>query len=175
MTTTPNQTTREEISGELDRAVDRIMGVEVAAMNGDNLAVTLCTAFDDPDQEADSEEGWTPAAIEGYEQVCAAIRALFDPVVQSLAALQSPTDREGDRLEWRPIESYEGHGAVLVSRPTTAREAFSATTAFFDATNVWRVFRSKGGMTPLPFKPTHWMPLPEAPTHLSRSIVGEGE
>ena len=89
--------------------------------------------------------------------------------------IASPTDREGDRLEWRPIENYEGHGAVLVSRPTTAREAFSATTAFFDATNVWRVFRSKGGMTPLPFKPTHWMPLPEAPAHLSQFIVGEGE
>lgn len=109
MTTTPNQTTREEISGALERAIDRIMGVEVPAMNGDNLAVTLCSVFDDPDQEADDETGWTEAATDGYEQVCAAIRALFDPVVQSLAALQSPTDREGDRLaeDWLRGDWYE--------------------------------------------------------------------
>ena len=64
---------------------------------------------------------------------------------------------------WQPIETHSGCAAVLVSRPTTEREAWSATSAFMDATNVWRVFRSKGGMTPLPFKPTHWQPLPFPP------------
>lgn len=63
---------------------------------------------------------------------------------------------------WQPIERMTGHPVVLVSRPT-GRLRHEATTAFLDATNVWRVFRSEGGMTPLPFEPTHFMPLPEPP------------
>ena len=64
--------------------------------------------------------------------------------------------------QWRPIAEYRGYGAVLVSRPSD-RLAYSATTAFLDMANVWRVFRSEGGMTPLPFVPTHLRPLPAPP------------
>lgn len=76
------------------------------------------------------------------------------------------THKEAQSLkpgEWQPIKTYEGCGVVLVSRPTN-HLTYTPTTAFRDAVGIWRVFRSEAGMTPLPFKPTHWMPLPVAPS-----------
>ncbi len=46
-------------------------------MEGDNLAVLLCSYFDNPDQPNDDETGWTPDAISGCEEVLAAIRAHY--------------------------------------------------------------------------------------------------
>lgn len=62
---------------------------------------------------------------------------------------------------WQPIETAPGL-PVLVSRPTD-RYVFTPTTAFRDATGVWRLYRSPGGSMRLPFTPTHWTPLPEPP------------
>lgn len=65
-------------------------------------------------------------------------------------------------LVWQEIGEYPPHLPVLVSRPTD-RVRYTPTTAFHDATGVWRLFRSEGGRKPLPFVPTHWMPLPDVP------------
>lgn len=64
--------------------------------------------------------------------------------------------------EWLPIEKYSGHSVVLVSRQD-GEFFYTPTTAFLDATGVWRVFRSKGGMTPLDFEPTDFQYLPATP------------
>jgi len=64
---------------------------------------------------------------------------------------------------WRPIEDDFPHSPVLLSRPDGDGQRYTPTTGFNDATGVWRVFRSEGGMEPLPFVPTHFMPLPSPP------------
>jgi len=60
----------------IQRANDRLPGIEVPAMKGDNLAVILCSAFDDGGEEDDS--GWSDAASEGYKQTIAAIREHYE-------------------------------------------------------------------------------------------------
>ncbi len=73
---------------------------------------------------------------------------------------------------WLPIETHLGHcAAVLVCRETPTEQR-RATSAFMDATGVWRLYNSEGGMTPLPFDPTHWQPLP-APPRADQSNGGE--
>lgn len=47
-------------------------------MNGDNLAIILCSYFDNPDQ-LDDENGWTADAIAGCDEVLAAIRLHYEP------------------------------------------------------------------------------------------------
>lgn len=67
--------------------------------------------------------------------------------------------------EWLSIEKYDlrWSTAVLV----TAKNKYGAwrepVSAFNDATEVWRVLGSRGGMTPLSFNPTRFMPMPERP------------
>ncbi len=65
--------------------------------------------------------------------------------------------------QWLPIETYKDCFPVLVSRPPDGFIS-TPTTAFKDVTGVWRVYRSEGGNTPLPFEPTHWQYLPRPPT-----------
>lgn len=67
----------------IERANERVPGIEVPAMNGDNLAVTLCSHFDDG-EEAD-ETGWSDSANEGYDQTIAAIRKHYGDAIRSLA------------------------------------------------------------------------------------------
>lgn len=64
---------------------------------------------------------------------------------------------------WRPISELDSLNPVLVSRPTD-NFVYTPTTAFKDATGVWRLFRSPGGMQKLQFAPTHFRPLPAAPS-----------
>lgn len=65
--------------------------------------------------------------------------------------------------KWTPIDENIGHLVVLVTRETTKYDRFTPTTAFKDATGVWRVFNSVGGMTRLPFDPTLYMDVIEPP------------
>jgi hypothetical protein len=60
--------------------------------------------------------------------------------------------------EWQPIETHNNCLGVFVCAPK--RDAMAA---YRDATGVWRVLGSKHNYTKLPFKPTHWMPLPAPP------------
>lgn len=53
-------------------------GIRTTRMEGDNLAIILCSYFDNPEQENDDETGWTPDAVAGCEEVLAAIRAHYE-------------------------------------------------------------------------------------------------
>lgn len=65
-------------------------------------------------------------------------------------------------MEWQTIDKA-GYSAYLVTaknRYGCFREPISA---FKDATDVWRILGTRGGMTRLSFNPTHFSPLPEPP------------
>jgi hypothetical protein len=64
--------------------------------------------------------------------------------------------------EWRPIETYTACRPVLVGRRAD-KYLYGPLEAFMDVTGVWRVLGSEGGMTPVPFEPDVWMPLPAPP------------
>jgi hypothetical protein len=75
-------------------------------------------------------------------------------------ALSSPAPEPiAEAVAWRPIETHSDHFGVLVSR-TPDKYIYGPLAAFLDVTGVWRVLGSEGGMTELPFEPTHWQPLP---------------
>lgn len=71
---------REPVRKVLERAGDRLGGVSIERMEGDNLAITLCSHFDDPDQEMD-ETGWTEAAVDGCDETLSAIRAHYTAAI----------------------------------------------------------------------------------------------
>jgi len=56
--------------------------IETPQMRGDNLAVTLCTHFDDG-EPTDDDTGWSPAAIGGYEEVIAAIAGHYTSAIRA--------------------------------------------------------------------------------------------
>jgi hypothetical protein len=57
----------------VERALERIGSIETPMMGGDNLAVTLCSHFDNPDQPNDDETGWSEDATTGCDEVIKAI------------------------------------------------------------------------------------------------------
>lgn len=69
---------REDLRSRLARANADLGGVSAPAMNGDNLAVSLCSYFDEgdewPEDDGPDDCGWSPSAITGYEQTIDAIR-----------------------------------------------------------------------------------------------------
>ncbi|OUJ06616.1 hypothetical protein [Acetobacter malorum] len=67
---------RAEIARDIEKACESVMGIETPMMRGDNLAVTLCSYFEDMEGEAD-DNGWHPRAIEGHDQVQRAIETHF--------------------------------------------------------------------------------------------------
>lgn len=76
------QRVRAEIGRALDKACETVMWIETPAMEGDNLAVTLCSHFEDCEGEAD-DCGWHPKAVEGYEQVKGAIAQHFRSAIDA--------------------------------------------------------------------------------------------
>lgn len=76
------QRVRAEIWRAFDKACETIMGIKTPAMKGDNLAVTLCSYFEDCEGEAD-DNGWHPKAIEGHDQVENAICAHFREAIDA--------------------------------------------------------------------------------------------
>lgn len=52
---------------------ERLGGISTPMMSGDNLAILLCTFFDNPDQENDEESSWTSDAISGMYEVLDAV------------------------------------------------------------------------------------------------------
>lgn len=63
----------------------RLGGIETTLMHGDNLAVTLCTHFDDC-ADSDDDTGWSPAAIAGYQEVTAAICEHYTSAIRAGSA-----------------------------------------------------------------------------------------
>lgn len=55
----------------------KLGGVQIDAMQGDNLAIILCTAFDDPDEDVGDETCWGASAISGSTATLDAIHAHY--------------------------------------------------------------------------------------------------
>jgi hypothetical protein len=89
MTDTPDHLARHtEAVRQLDRAIERIMGIETVPMGGDNLAVLLCSHFDDPDDGSEPDDnGWSQSATDAYDEVKQEIAGLFVPVRIAIAAM----------------------------------------------------------------------------------------
>jgi hypothetical protein len=233
MTTTPNQTTRQEISGELlpcpfcggeghlwpvimpfDADCDTIT-VQCSQCDAIGANVLVDQGVHDqsdlPGLEAEAITAWnTRVAIPGQAVLNT---YLSDPEMADAPGfvLERPDPETGDgwkatRLDlwrgqgtaWRPIESAPKDGTpILAFGPLPGCNADDHGWHGVRETK-WKCY-PKGspgyaayerGEGPLgigwdwyesvhnwshSWKPTHWMPLPEAPAHLSRSIVGEGE
>ena len=192
MTTTPNQTTREEISGEMREKADQ---VAAALRNLHGLPVIATESDTQPGRSAlwmdNGMAGAGQVAISTGEFPCAQTTALatlvnvaasfdFDALI---AALQSPT---GDRLEWRPIESAPKDGTeILICGGTYTSDLSEGGPFHFPGVtfarwaNVWGQEGWQGEPQAhdeyLWHKPELWTLAPAPPAHLSRSIVGEGE
>lgn len=69
----------------IEKANERVGGIETPLMRGDNLAVTLCTHFDDGGGDED-DTGWCAAATEGYHEVVAAIREHYANAIRGRKA-----------------------------------------------------------------------------------------
>lgn len=67
-------------------------------------------------------------------------------------------------MDWMPIHEHQSDSlAYLVTAKNRYGAWRGAVSAFMDATGVWRVLGSRGGMTPLSFSPTYFMLLPSPP------------
>ena len=124
-----------------DTVIDCLAGIEVPQMEGDNLAVTLCSYFENPDQEED-EQGWTPDSIKGYEEVMAAIRDHLAPLAAApdLARLVLEKDAEIARLkglawiafhEFNAINARSGGPLDHYGMVTVTHEYWQAITNLF--------------------------------------------
>lgn len=107
------EVTQADVIRVLGRAIERIMGVEIDAMGGDNLAIILCNAFDDPDGGEMDDNGWSQAATDAYEEIKDEIDGKFVPVREVIAALfRHQVERESrlvDALEWIAANYENGH------------------------------------------------------------------
>jgi len=153
MTTTPHQTTREEISGEVIEALERRAADaehrlysfrQHRAANSRQLAAFIKERAPElwPDYAAVSVNGAAHYNdVPNYDRELNILQHRAEKAEEEAtklrAALQSPTDREGDRLLREIVTFYDN-----LDRPHDAGEAKL---------------------------------LDRVSTHLSRSIVGEGE
>lgn len=115
-----------EVMRELDRAIERIMGVEIEQMGGDNLAVLLCSHFDDPDDGSEEcDNGWSQTATDAYEEIKQEITGLFVPVREALSTLTT----ENAALAAR-VDALENHADMLAQLLTRACGDISALLIF---------------------------------------------
>jgi hypothetical protein len=85
----------EAILRKLDRAIERIMGVEIEAMGGDNLAVVLCSHFDCDDDSEPDDCGWSQTAVNAYEEIKEEMAGKFVPVREAiLSAVREAMEAE---------------------------------------------------------------------------------
>lgn len=100
-----------DLREKLERVNDRLGGVSIERMGGDNLAVTLCTHFEDAEGEQD-ENGWTEAATDGCDETLQAIRDHYAPLfTEFLDLLDAKEAREGElreALDWYADQMCEG-------------------------------------------------------------------
>lgn len=93
---TPTEDARSRVKvleEALERAKHKLGHVSADCMNGDNLAITLCTHFDDGEGDED-EHGWTEAASAGCDATLEAIHAMYADVLRT-ALGNKETDRHG--------------------------------------------------------------------------------
>lgn len=112
---------------------ERLGGVTTPRMEGDNLAVLLCSVFENPDQEVDEETGWTLDAVTGCNEVLDAIREHYRPLADAIERLQAelaelakpvflacPIDSPANEAEaWRAILDERTKRAAAAIRERT--------------------------------------------------------
>lgn len=76
------QRVRAECVRSIEAACESVMGIETPMMHGDNLAITICSYFEDREGEPD-DNGWHPRAIEGHDQVKRGIEQHFLKVIDA--------------------------------------------------------------------------------------------
>ena len=77
----------------IERTNQRLGSVQSPMMEGDNLAILLCTYFENPDQDCEDDTGWTPDSIKGQDEVLNAIRAHYQPMADILASQEAEIER----------------------------------------------------------------------------------
>lgn len=81
--------TVERCERAIVKANERVPGIETPLMRGDNLAIILCSTFDDGERDTEDDSGWSQAARDGYNEVIKAIREHY------AAALRAAGGRNG--------------------------------------------------------------------------------
>lgn len=74
---------REAFGRDVMRAADSVMGIETDGMRGDNLAITLCSYFEDFADSPPGENGWSEEVTEKYEAVKDAICDHFRDAIRA--------------------------------------------------------------------------------------------
>ena len=121
--------THHDKARELVERLDRTLGGVTVPnlMHGDNLAITLCTAYDNPDQDTDDETGWTPDAISGQKAVLSAIRAHYAPLADLITALAEENRRLREAIR-QADDILEDRGfAIEIGARRVLRIALSST------------------------------------------------
>lgn len=76
--------TVERAGATITKANEKMPSIGTPRMGGDNLAICLCSFFDDGDRSTEDDTGWSAAAREGYEEVTAAIKEHYATAIRSL-------------------------------------------------------------------------------------------
>lgn len=97
---------KDDVARLVDRLGSTLAGLETPMMQGDNLAITLCSAFDNPEQEVDEDTGWSPDAEAGYKEVCGAIHAHYAPTIEALADALTTLSARVEALETHNSDAY---------------------------------------------------------------------
>lgn len=78
--------TVERCAAAITKANEKMPSIETPRMGGDNLAICLCSFFDDGDRSTEDDTGWSAAAREGYGEVTAAIKEHYATAIRSLGS-----------------------------------------------------------------------------------------
>jgi hypothetical protein len=84
-TTGLDAATIEACAKAIRKASDSLGHVATDRMDLDNLAITLCTHFDNPDQDRDDENGWTEDAHLGCDETLKAIAEHYEAAIRALS------------------------------------------------------------------------------------------
>lgn len=86
----------DRIRKALKQAHDYLPGIETPMMKGDNLAILICTIFDDGD---DDDTGWSKSANIGYKETITAIRDHYDNLIEkALKEIENDQGRSQESL-----------------------------------------------------------------------------
>lgn len=95
----------EAMSDLVKRLNETLGGIETPAMDGDNLAITLCSHFDDG-EDHDNDHGWSNAAHDGYMEIIEAIRKHYAPAAARIEALEAALKPFADEMKKRAFKAH---------------------------------------------------------------------
>lgn len=100
-----------------DRLRLTLPGISVPQMRGDNLAIALCSYFENPDQEVDDDTGWTPDAISGHDATLDAIHAHYASELSAMTARALAAEAALEAMRKEPTaEEVEASKTVAQER-----------------------------------------------------------